>query len=197
MNQFTDRQIEIMDAATARIDKYGIQNLTIKRLAADIALSEPALYRHFGGKNDILLGVLNYFTSDMKSRLKSVSLESDQSPGDELKAIFNSQFQTFVDKPAVVSVIFAESTFHFDEALSDKVYEIMNLMHRYVRANVKRGQESGQYTSSIKASTLTTIIVGGMRLTVLKWKLSGHRSNLIKNGQEVLSGLLKMMVNKN
>ena len=47
MKKFSDRQIEIMEAATARIDTYGIQNLTIKNLAADIGLSEPALYRHF------------------------------------------------------------------------------------------------------------------------------------------------------
>ena len=55
MKQFTGRQIEIMEAATDRISKYGIQNLTIKTLATDIGLSEPALYRHFSSKNEILL----------------------------------------------------------------------------------------------------------------------------------------------
>jgi AcrR family transcriptional regulator len=55
MQEFTDRQIEIMEAATNRISKYGIQNLTIKTLAEDIGLSEPALYRHFKSKNEILL----------------------------------------------------------------------------------------------------------------------------------------------
>jgi|GEM_PF-4851401 len=45
MDRFTDRQIENMEAATAIIDKSGIQNMTIKNLATDIGLSEPALYR--------------------------------------------------------------------------------------------------------------------------------------------------------
>lgn len=49
-NKFTDRQIEIMEAATLRIDQYGIQELTIKNLAADLGLSEAALYRHFKSK---------------------------------------------------------------------------------------------------------------------------------------------------
>ena len=66
MEKYTSRQIEIMEAATARIDKHGIQNLTIKNLAADIGLSEPALYRHFKGKNEILLSLLNYFISEIK-----------------------------------------------------------------------------------------------------------------------------------
>jgi TetR/AcrR family fatty acid metabolism transcriptional regulator len=33
---FTERQIEIMEAATLRIDKFGIQELTIKNLATDL-----------------------------------------------------------------------------------------------------------------------------------------------------------------
>ncbi|WP_289466824.1 TetR/AcrR family transcriptional regulator, partial [Klebsiella pneumoniae] len=66
MNKYTERQIEIIEAATERIDRFGIQNFTIKNLAGDIGLSEPALYRHFGGKNEILVGLLDYFSAEMK-----------------------------------------------------------------------------------------------------------------------------------
>lgn len=196
MEKFSDRQIEIMEAATARIDTYGIQNLTIKNLAADIGLSEPALYRHFKSKNDILLGLLNYFITGMKNRLNNIPVNPDATAADELRAIFNSQLQTFTNKPAIVSVIFAESIFHYDEGLSYKVSEIMDLMHQYVNKNIEKGQKGGTYNKLIGASTLTTIILGGMRMTVLKWKLSGHKSNLIKDGTAVLEGILKMIEKK-
>lgn len=197
MEKFTDRQIEIMEAATARIDAYGIQNLTIKTLAADIGLSEPALYRHFKSKNDILLGLLNYFITGMKNRISNIPVNPNATAGDELRDIFKSQLQTFTDKPAIVSVIFAESIFHYDEGLSYKVSEIMELMHQYVNANIEKGQKAEQYGKLINASTLTTIILGGMRMTVLKWKLSGHKSNLMKDGKAVLEGILKMIEKNN
>jgi len=193
MEQFTDRQIEIMEAAIERIDKYGIQNLTIKNLASDIGLSEPALYRHFAGKNEILMSLLEFFKMEMKNRLKNISVQPGTNAGDELRAIFSNQLQTFTNKPAIVSVIFAESIFHFDDGLSNKVSEIMDLMQEYVSANIKKGQENGQYGKLINISTLTTIIIGGIRLTVLKWKLSGHKSNLVKDGKGVLDGILKMI----
>ena len=66
---FTNRQIEIIEAAANRIDKHGIQDLTIKTLATDLNLSEAALYRHFKSKNDILHGILSFFIQTMKSRL--------------------------------------------------------------------------------------------------------------------------------
>lgn len=193
MTKFTERQIEIMEAATARIDKYGIQNLTIKTLAADINLSEPALYRHFESKNDILLGVLDYFISEMKNRIKHLPISPSETAGDELRMIFKSQLQTFSNKPAIVSVIFAESIFHYDEKLSYRVSEIMNLMHEFVKQNMEKGQKSGQYSELINASILTTILLGGIRMTVLKWKMSGHKSNLIENGNAIVESVLKMI----
>ena len=193
MKEFTDRQIEIMEAATNRISKYGIQNLTIKTLAEDIGLSEPALYRHFKSKNEILLCLLEYFKTEMKNRIQSIPLKATDTEADKLRAIFNSQLQTFVSKPAIVSVIFAESIFHYEEKLSNKVSEIMDMMQNYVKNNIKQGQESGQYNKLMGASTLTTILIGGIRMTVLKWKLLGHKSDLIKDGKAVLDGILKMI----
>ena len=197
MKQFTGRQIEIMEAATDRISKYGIQNLTIKTLASDIGLSEPALYRHFSSKNEILLSLLEYFKAEMKSRINGISHKPDATAGDVLRAIFNSQLQAFTNKPAIVSAIFAASIFHFDEALSSKVSEIMDLMQEYVSSNIKKGQEAGQYSKLINAPILTTIIIGGIRMTVLKWKISGHKSNLVKDGKAVLEGILKMVEKNN
>ncbi|MCC7524529.1 MAG: TetR/AcrR family transcriptional regulator [Chitinophagaceae bacterium] len=193
MQEFTGRQIEIMEAATTRISRYGIQNLTIKTLAEDIGLSEPALYRHFKSKNEILLSLLEYFKAEMQNRIQFIPFKKEDTYAERLRLIFNSQLQTFTNKPAIVSVIFAESIFHFDESLSSKVAEIMDMMQDYVKANITKGQEAGQYNKLIGASTLTTIIIGGMRMTVLKWKLSKHKSNLVKDGKTILDGMLKMI----
>lgn len=196
MQNFTDRQIEIMEAATARIDQYGIQNLTIKTLSADIGLSEPALYRHFKSKNAILLGLLHYFILEMKNRISNIAIPPDAVAGDELRIVFKSQLQTFTNKPAIVSVIFSEGIFQFDESLRTKVFEVMDIMHQFVYANIKKGQKTEHYNHLNNASTLTTIILGAIRMVVLKWKISGHQSNLIVDGSIVLEGILKMIEHK-
>ncbi|MBS1761248.1 MAG: TetR/AcrR family transcriptional regulator [Bacteroidetes bacterium] len=196
MAGFTDRQVQIMEAATGRISKFGIQNLTIKTLAEDVGLSEPALYRHFKSKNEILSSLLEYFKREMETRIGSIAFKSTDTSGDELREIFNSQLQTFKNKPAIVSVIFEESIFHFDENLSSKVAGIIELMQNYVKANISKGQKNGHYSKLVNSETLTTIILGGIRLTVLKWKLSGFKSNLVKEGKLVLEGILKMIENK-
>lgn len=196
MREFTARQIEIMVAATKRIDKFGIQNLTTKSLAADIGLSEPALYRHFKGKNEILFNLLEYFKQEMQNRIKHITFPENETAGNRLRKVFESQLTTFAKKPAIVSVIFAESIFHYDESLSNKVAEIMDFMNDSVKKNIISGQEAGTYSKMLNPGTITTIITGGMRMAVMKWKLSGNKSDVIKDGMAVLNGILKMIENK-
>lgn len=192
-NKFSERQIEIIEAATKRIDEHGIQDLTIKTLAADLNLSEAALYRHFKSKNEILLGLLTYFIEEMKGRLDVILSNKDRSPSELLKDLFDSQLKTFIQKPSVVSVIFSESIFQFNKELSSTVSSMMELMQNHIETIVKKGQANGSFSKIVGVSTTTTIIMGGMRITVLKWKLSGHKSDLIKDGNKVLNGILKMV----
>lgn len=192
-NTFTDRQIEIMEAATLRIDQYGIQELTIKNLAADLKLSEAALYRHFKSKNDIMLGLLSYFIFEMKERITTILSKEDITPTEQLIQIFNSQIKTFLKKPAIVSVIFSEGIFQFNKDLSEKVSSMMELMHTHIDTIIKKGQDEGTYRELTGSGTISTIIMGSMRMTVLKWKLSGHKSDILKDGNTVLNGLLKMI----
>lgn len=191
--KFTERQIEIIEAATKRIDEHGIQDLTIKTLSADLNLSEAALYRHFKSKNEILLGLLTYFIDNMKERLEVILSKNNSSPSELLKEIFESQLNTFVKKPSVVSVIFSESIFQFNKELSNTVSSMMELMQNHIEGIVKKGQANGTFTKAVGVSTTATIIMGGMRITVLKWKLTGHKSDLIKDGSKVLNGILKMI----
>lgn len=191
--EFTERQIQIMEAATVRIDKFGIQELTIKNLAADLNLSEAALYRHFQSKNKIMLGLLTYFILEMNERISAILANQDKHPSELLKDIFASQLSNFVKKPSIVSVIFSEGIFHFNKELSDKVSSMMMLMQENISKLIQKGQEKELYSKFLSSEAITTIIMGSMRMVVLKWKLSSNQSDLVKDGKNILNGIIKMI----
>ncbi len=70
---------------------------------------------------------------------------------------------------------------------------MMSIMQNNIKTLIKKGQEDGVYSRLLAADTITTIIMGSMRMVVLKWKLSGNRSNLVNDGKNVLNGILKIL----
>ena len=77
IDMITDRQKEIIEASLEIIYRQGIQGLTIKNLSKSIGISEPAIYRHYDSKIDILLAILDHFKSNGEQLFKIVSDNSD------------------------------------------------------------------------------------------------------------------------
>lgn len=190
---FSNRQLEIIDAAMKRIDEHGIQKLTISNLAADINLTEGALYRHFKNKNSILNGLLTYFIEEMDARTDAILSQKDKDATELLRELFSSQLKKFTEKPAIVSVIFSEGIFQFNKDMNEKVSLMMEIMQKKISQIVESGQAQGEFSKTLGVNATATIIMGSMRMVVLKWKVSGHKSNLLNDGLSVLNGILKLI----
>jgi len=176
MSDFTDRQKEIIDVSIQLIAKGGIQELTIKNISESIGFSEPAVYRHFDSKMDILLGILSYF----KDNLKSTTPE--RSAIKSIESIFLRHFQNFTDNPAIAAIIFSEEIFQNDKRLSDEVFSILEHSRAQILSIIEDGQESGEIRNDISKEQLSLVIQGALRLIVTRWRLSGLAFELQTEG---------------
>ena len=192
---FSKRQVEIIEAATKLIGKGGIQSLTTKTLAAEIGFSEPALYRHFSDKNEILKSVLMYYKEFLRQGLTAI-IHSESTGKEKIQAMIDFQFNHFTKSPAVIMVIFSETSFQFDNQLSQAVSQIMLHKRKMVSTIIAAGQEEGNIRSDISPDQLTTMIMGSMRFTILRWRLSNFDFNLIKEGKE-LCKTINLLLEKN
>lgn len=190
---YTDRQIEIIIAATNLLSQKGIQNLTTKNLATEMGFSEPALYRHFKNKTDILQSVLLYYRQQLKVGLEKIL--SDKTTGAEkINGLINFQFNHFTKHPAIVMVIFSETSFQYDDSLSKTVLTLLTQKKMMLESIIKLGQADKSIREDIKSSQLADIIMGSMRFTILRWRLNEFNFDLIKEGNllwEAISKILK------
>jgi AcrR family transcriptional regulator len=190
--EYSDRQLEIIEAATKLIGENGLQNLTTKTLAAEMKFSEPALYRHFKGKTEILSSVLNYYKSNLQKGIKSI-VSSNGTGLEKLQEIIQFQFNHFTNNPAIVMVIFAETSFQHDETLSEMVLGILNQKKTMVESIIKTGQEDGSIRNDMDVSTLVAFYMGSMRFTLLRWRLNNYNFDLIKEGELLTKGVQQIM----
>lgn len=192
MNNQTDRQAEILQVALELIGKKGIQGLTIKNISKEIGISEPAIYRHFESKTEILLGVLSSL-KDMAVMLAGIVTTYDAKATEKLDFLFSRMLDLFSETPSMVSVIFSEEIFNNDETLKSKINEIVTLHTNTIETIILKGQNENNIRTDIDEKDLALIAMGSFRLLVKKWELSNHSFNLLEKGKNHLEMINKVL----
>ena len=192
MADFTNRQEEIIVTSIDLIAKNGIQGLTIKNIARKVGVSEPAIYRHFNSKIDILLGILSYFRDRISLMLEGIN-SSQLSSTQQLESIFLDHFKRFTHSPALASVIFSEEIFQNDKRLSEETLSIMKLNQGRILAIIKEGQKNGEIRADIPEEQLSLIIMGALRIIVTRWRLTGFQFNLEEEGRILWNSLITLI----
>lgn len=180
----TPRQSEILSESIKLIANKGIQGFTIKNLANAIGITEPAIYRHFKNKQEILVELLSLFKENKESFMRNVQANSI-TPMKDLKTMFENRFRFFANNPAIASVIFSEELFRNDPLLSKMVFEIMKGNQKIILQIISAGQKSSDIKPNVAAEQLAFIITGAIRLIVTKWRLSEYSFDLEKEGKKL------------
>lgn len=179
--EYSPRQKEIIDTAIRLIEQGGLETLTTKRLAAEIGVSEAALYRHFTGKHAILLGILETFEAETRRVLDKMQGRSGSSPLDTIRAILLERARSFETTPALVVLLFSEEIFQSDPGLSDKIGLILKLNRKAFANLIEKARESGEIRPDLSSDAVFTLIVGAFRFLVLSWKTSRFSFNLTES----------------
>ena len=111
----SDRRKQIVEVAVKLIAEHGIQNLTIKHIASEIGVSEPALYRHFDSKLDILKAMIDSFQLSMQPAFEKQKTKINSI--DKIEAFMLEHFRIFNLNHDFAKVIFSESNFRNEEVL--------------------------------------------------------------------------------
>lgn len=54
-----ERKVQIIESTLLLVGKYGVRGTTTSRIAGETGISEAALYRHFTGRDEIILAALD------------------------------------------------------------------------------------------------------------------------------------------
>lgn len=176
MKEFTKRQAQIIQAAVAIIADKGIQGLTMKNIAAVIGISEPAIYRHFTSKNDILSGIIKLMRMSPQENPHVAKI--DLSPMQRLELSLRNRTAAFIQNPALAAIIFSEEIFISDNQLSQEIRKIMDERQAMFIELLIKGQELGEVRDDIEVEQLANLIIGAFRFIVTKCHLFDCGVNL-------------------
>jgi TetR/AcrR family transcriptional regulator, fatty acid metabolism regulator protein len=193
MAGLSERQRQIINASIKIIAEQSIQQLTIKNLSKRIGISEPAIYRHFESKIDILLAILDSFKETKNSIINKIAV--DNMPAlEKFEAIFTEHLKIFAANPALAAVIFSEEIFQNEKRLSETVFSIMKMNQQTHMDIIESAQKNKEIKDGISSRNLSVMIMGSLRLLVTRWRLSAFAFDLEKEGLELWHSIKGLII---
>ncbi len=188
----TTRQKEILEAALNLISDKGIQGLTIKNISREIGISEPAIYRHYDSKMDIMVAILEVFRQNTETLFTTIA-EEDMPAVNKIHTLFTRHFESFAQTPSLVTVIFSEELFRADSNLSHKVSEIISANFKILIGIIKEGQKNNEIRNDVPADHIAIIIMGSLRLFIKKWQFAGYAYDIRKEGIKLIKSIHRLI----
>lgn len=153
-----DRRSQIINSALDLMYNHGFAGATTARIAAGVGVSEPALYRHFKNKQEILLAALDEISARLI--LHTVSAAGSEEDDIERLRLMSSAYYDFVmSHPEETRVLFdAVSAAGNDEMRKDLRSKFQQLLG-VVEIVLQQGVDKGALRQDIDVSLVAWEIV--------------------------------------
>jgi AcrR family transcriptional regulator len=190
--QTIERRKEIIQAAFDLISEQGIQELTMKRIANAVGVSEPAIYRHFASKADILSSVIDEMIAQREATFQRVRAGSGTAR-DMIGSFFSAQASLFETRPSLTIMLFPEDLFRNDETLLGRATAMMDETLSRFRELLRAGVDEGSLKDGIDCEAGALMLVGGFRLLVASWRLDSGAGGLEMGTSRFVEGALSLI----
>jgi len=120
----TRRQQEIIDAAIAVVREEGWSNLTVRRLADRLGVTDPALYRHFRGKGELALAIADRLQGMLLGPIREIARDPASPPESKIERILTHHVDLILATDGLPVLLMAEAATG-DERLAGRLRQIM------------------------------------------------------------------------
>ncbi|EHO41870.1 regulatory protein TetR [Caldithrix abyssi DSM 13497] len=184
------RQEQIVSEAIKIIHQKGYSGLSIRELAGKVGISEPAIYRHFRSKEEIILRILermNRFGDLLRQELNKLP-----DARSKIKKLVEMHLEFLEANREMTSVIFSEEIFEPREGIQQKVREIIRSRREFLDQLLEVARQNKEVVD-VPAQELSIVILGYLRMTVLEWRTANFSFSLQDRGQRIIETLDKII----
>lgn len=189
-DNFICRKDRIIASAIEIISESGLSSLSTKSLARKENMSEALIYKYFGGINEVLVEVIEYFIRFDKSIIRTVQ-GKDLSNVMKIHEFFET-YAIYYDNYIEISAI----VLNYEELLHNTdtreiIGNCIQERNKFLLQLIEGAMEAGEIGDTFTADELKCILMGVLRNQLLDRRLNYHSESL---KAEVLGSIDKILM---
>ncbi|HNV70721.1 MAG TPA: TetR family transcriptional regulator [Candidatus Ozemobacteraceae bacterium] len=172
-----NRKQEILDAARELIFTEGATRFTVRRLAERVQITEAALYRHYMGKEALLLALLDDIFHGWQAGIDEI-VGRHESACVRLRALVAFHLEHLFSQHFNPVLLLSDAADPEQEELRQSLCRIAHSLRQAIRALVLEGCKRGELAANLDAELVAQAFLGCVQSSVIEWSLIRSKSGL-------------------
>ena len=162
-----ERRVQILQTLASMLEQPGADRITTAALAAKLAVSEAALYRHFASKAQMFEGLIEFIESSVFTLVNQIT-ERETSGAVQAQKMVTVLLQFGEKNPGMTRVMVGDALVFEHERLSLRMNQFFDRVESQLRSSLRAAAEpAGSPTPTVDAqalaSALTSLAIGRLQ----------------------------------
>lgn len=188
-NSYLSRKEEIILTTIDLMDELGIANVSIKEIAKREKVTDAALYRHFRSKEEIFLGVLEYYMKydeyifhTLREQVKPVR--------EKVSGYFRLYAEYFENYPAITSILGMYQILLYQPEFEKIIRRIIEKRTGFLTELFAAGIQKGEFNDNAVLDNMVFVFMGTFEKIIYMWRLNRYQFSIKERTEEVIEELL-------
>lgn len=170
------------------IDEVGIHALSTREVAKRVGISEPAIFKHFKTKSDLILAVLDHYTQYDMDVIQSIRLKN-LNPVRAIISYVETYAIYYENYPQITALTQSLDVLRNDPNLSIKINNLIILRTGFLEELIECASIEMK-EKQINSKYLAVSIMGLIKEWCFQWRISGYSFSLKDRIMSTLEMLL-------
>lgn len=171
-----ERRRQIVDATLALLAEHPLERLSTRRIARELGVSQPALFRHFQSREAILLATVDRARDLLGGALTAVVADGADAR-ERMRALLETLLTYVEQHPGLPRLLFADLASDAGP-LRTELTRVVAMQRALVAQLFREGQRDGSFRRDADPDAVAGMIVGLAQGLVLQWQMGGRTTPL-------------------
>jgi len=158
-----ERRLQILQKLATMLERPRAERVTTAALAAELDVSEAALYRHFASKAQMFEGLIEFIETTLFTLINQIA--SEQADGVAQASQTVGVLLAFAEKnPGMTRVLIGDALVNEDERLQTRVNQLLDRLEATLRQSARlamtAGTLPGDWDVNAYANAILAFVVG-------------------------------------
>lgn len=162
-----ERRVQILQTLASMLQQPGADRITTAALAAQLQVSEAALYRHFASKAQMFEGLIEFIEGSVFTLINQI-LERESEPNLQVHRMASVVLQFGEKNPGMARVMVGDALVFEHDRLALRMNQFFDRLESQLRQSLRAAAEAaGSSTPTVDAqamaSAITALLIGRLQ----------------------------------